>query len=78
MQDGVVTSGACEIRCNGNGLAAGKKCYAYDFDTTTNRCYVFLSSSYIRNAVGASPGIDHYMKAGNCAPGNCRPFFDFL
>ena len=61
-QNGITTQSTCQDRCNGNGLATGVTCYAYDFDVANKQCYIFASSSYTKNAEGSAPNVRHNVK----------------
>ena len=70
FQQGVNSQLACQNRCNGNGLAAGLTCYAYDFNTLSNLCYIYTSNNYVRNSDGSAPGVNHYIKNCGGTPGS--------
>ena len=70
FQSGVNSQLTCQNRCNGNGLAIGLTCYAYDFNTLSRLCYIYTSNNYVRNPEGSAPGVNHYVKNCDGASGN--------
>ena len=65
-QVNILSQTECQKRCDGNNLGSGLTCYAYDFNTVTNECYIFTQKNYVRNRQGSISRVNHYIKQENC------------